>query len=257
MAEWNPDLYLKFKKERTQPAKDLISRIEKGNPAKIIDVGCGTGNSTAELRRRWPDAEIVGIDNSPQMIEKAKTDYPAMEWKLYDANGSLKPLGSFDVVFSNAAIQWIPDHKRLLEKLFEMLNPRGVLAIQTPYTPHMPIKLAINQTASEPKWRIYFDDMDSGLEYRNLSYYYDVLSPLSKEVYLWETHYNHVLSGHEAIIEWYSSTGMKPYLARLNNHEQEEFKNSILSKICNDYAVQKDGNVLFQFTRLFFIAYKA
>jgi trans-aconitate 2-methyltransferase len=191
------------------------------------------------------------------MIEKAKVDNPDMEWILSDANGNLKSLGLFDIVFSNAAIQWIPNHKHLLEKLFGMLNHNGVLAIQMPYTLHMPIKIAINKTTSEEKWKIYFDDMDSGLEYQDLSYYYDVLSPLTKDVYLWETHYNHVLSNHEAIIEWYSSTGMKPYLERLKDTEKEEFKNSILSKIRKEYVAQNDGNVLFQFTRLFFIAYRS
>lgn len=256
MTEWNPDLYLKFKKERTQPAKDLISRIEKDNPARIIDIGCGTGNSTAELKKRWPNAEIVGIDRSPHMIQKAKTDYPDIKWELSDASGNLKSLGSFDVVFSNAAIQWMPNHNQLLEKLFNMLNKGGVLAVQTPYTPQMPIKTAINQTASEENWKIYFDDMDNGLEYQNLSYYYDVLSPLTNEIYLWETHYNHVLSSHKAIIEWYSSTGMRPYLARLNEAEQEKFKEAVLLKIGKEYKIQNDGNVLFEFRRLFFIAYQ-
>jgi trans-aconitate 2-methyltransferase len=256
MSEWNPNLYLKFEKERTQPVKDLISRIEKDNPTRIIDIGCGPGNSTRELKKRWGNAHIIGLDSSQNMIKKAKVDYPDLEWIVCDASGDLTSLGSFDIVFSNAAIQWMPDHKGLLEKLFGMLNNNGVLAIQVPNPTYMPISVAVHKTAAEERWQIYFKNLDNGLQYEDLCYYYDVLSSLAKEIYLWETHYNHILSSHEAIIEWYSSTGMKPYLEKLSDREKEEFTKSVLLKIIKEYIIQNDGNVLFQFRRLFFIAYR-
>lgn len=152
MHEWNPDLYLKFEKERTQPVKDLISRIEKDNPERIIDIGCGPGNSTMELKKRWPGAFIVGIDSSENMIKKAKLDYPQLEWIVFDANEDLSPLGKFDIVFSNAAIQWMPGHKELVRKFFGMLNDDGVLAVQVPNTEYMPIRAAIRETADEDVW---------------------------------------------------------------------------------------------------------
>lgn len=256
MSEWNPDLYLKFEKERTQPVKDLIFRIEKDNPARIIDIGCGPGNSTIELKKRWPNSFIIGIDSSENMINRAKLDYPQLEWKVYDANKDLNLLGSFDIVFSNAAIQWMPNHKELLRRFFNMLNNNGVLAVQVPNTTYMPVNTAIQQTAKEDMWFERFKDMDDGLKGHELTYYYDALCPLAKSIDMWETHYYHVLYEHEAIIEWYSSTGMKPYLEKLTDEEKQSFTQSVLSKIRKSYKVQDDGNVLFQFRRLFFIAYK-
>jgi len=253
---WNPDLYLKFEKERTQPVKDLIFRIEIKNPKRIIDIGCGPGNSTIELKKRWPDAYIIGIDSSENMITRAKRDYPQLEWKVCDANNDLSSLGSFDIVFSNAAIQWMPNHKELLKRFFSMLNDDGVLAVQVPNPAYMPINVAVQKTAEEDIWLDYLKDMEEVLEYNELTFYYDVLCSLSENIYLWETHYNHILSGHEAIIEWYSSTGMRPYLEKLTDEDKRRFIQSVLLKIRDSYKVQNDGNVLFQFRRLFFIAYK-
>ncbi len=256
MSEWNPDLYLKFGKERTQPVKDLIFRIEKDNPARIIDIGCGPGNSTIELKERWPDAFIIGIDSSENMINKARHDYPELEGKVCDANKDLSALGKFDIVFSNAAIQWMPGHKELLRRFFNMLDDRGVLAVQVPNVTYMPIKEAVQNTAKEDTWYDYFKGMDDGLEYHELTYYYDVLCSLAKNIDLWETRYHHVLPGHEAIIEWYSSTGMRPYLDKFTGEEKQRFKQGVLSKIRGSYRVQDDGSVLFPFRRLFFVAYK-
>ena len=116
MAAWDPNLYLRFEKERTQPAKDLVSRIELENPKRIIDIGCGPGNSTAQLRDRWPQAEIMGIDNSEEMIRKAGNTYPDMKWAVHDIIEDLSGLGLFDLVFSNAVIQWVPDQRLLLTR---------------------------------------------------------------------------------------------------------------------------------------------
>lgn len=256
MADWNPDLYLKFEKERTQPARDLLFRIAKNNPARIIDIGCGPGNSTIELKKRWPNAFILGIDSSENMINRARHDYPQLEWKVYDANDDLSPLGKFDVVFSNAAIQWMPNHKELLKRFFSILNDNGVLAVQIPNLTYMPIHVAVQETAQEDIWLNYFGNMGDGLEYHELTFYYDALCSLAKDINLWETHYHHVLPGHEAIIEWYSATGMRLYLEKLTGEEKERFLQSVLAKIRERYQVQTDGKVLFPFRRLFFIAYK-
>jgi trans-aconitate 2-methyltransferase len=256
VADWNPDLYLRFRQERTQPVKDLISRIDKEHAERIIDIGCGPGNSTIELKRRWPDAHIMGLDSSEAMLEAARRDYPDLEWVHADASGDLSYLGKFDIVFSNAAIQWIPDHKRLLERLFNLVADGGVMAMQVPNTGSMPIGLAVLQTAGEARWQQHFSGVHTSLHYEDLSFYYDVLSPLAGEIHLWETHYNHVMSGHNAIIEWYKSTGMRPYLERLDETERAEFIQGVLSRVRVAYKAQQDGRVLFPFRRLFFVAYR-
>ena len=132
MIDWNPDLYLKFGKERTLPSKDLISRIGLENPARILDIGCGSGNSTNELKKRWPNAEIIGIDNSSTMIEKAQLLYPEIDFRLMDATEDLSSLGKFDIVFSNAAIQRMTGHEELIKKWYALLNTGGTIAIQLP-----------------------------------------------------------------------------------------------------------------------------
>ena len=256
MSEWNPNLYLRFREERTQPTRDLINRIRKDHADSIIDIGCGPGNSTIELKRRWKDARIIGLDNSEAMLEKARADYPDLEWINRDAGRDFSDLGTFDIVFSNAAIQWIPDHKGLLKRLFGLVADSGVLAVQVPNVTYMPIGVAIGQTAMEDPWRSRFEGMDDGLCYKDLDFYYDVLCSLTESIELWETHYYHVMPDHESIIEWYKSTGMRPYLEKLNEQERSEFTAGVLARIRKEYRVQEDGRVLFPFRRLFFIAYR-
>lgn len=256
MIMWNPDLYLKFKRERTQAVKDLIFRIKKEKPERILDLGCGPGNSTGELRKRWPEAEIIGLDSSEEMLEKARSSYPDIEWVQADGGEDLSFLEKFDIVFSNATIQWIPGHKRLLNNLVELINEDGILAVQVPNTKYMPIRIAINETAEDDKWQKKFHNMKQYIHYEELSFYYDVLYKDVKEIELWETTYNHVMLDHESIIEWYNSTGMRPYLEKLEQWEKDEFAESVLKKIRKSYKLQSDGKVLFPFRRLFFIAYK-
>ena len=129
--DWNPELYLKFDKERIQPSIDLLARINYDNPKTIIDIGCGPGNSTQALINRWQNAKIIGIDNSPSMIEKAKKDYPNQEWLVLDA-GKDEIKNQYDIIFSNACIHWIPNHQLLIKKFSDILNDNGILAVELP-----------------------------------------------------------------------------------------------------------------------------
>ena len=130
---WNSEQYLKFKNERTQPAIDLANRISVQNPKKILDIGCGPGNSTEVLRRKYPDAYILGVDKSEEMIKTAKEKYPNLDFQICDAGAELSKLDhDFDIVFSNACIQWVPNHPQLLREMLGLLNENGVLAVQIP-----------------------------------------------------------------------------------------------------------------------------
>lgn len=254
MKDWNPQLYLKFEKQRTRPVQDLIARIEKMEPECIIDIGCGPGNSTRALQQRWPDATITGLDRSLNMINQASSLSPDLTWIHSDAT-KLEEVGTYDVVFSNAAIQWIPDHERLIPELFALVNEGGALAVQIPVVNKMPMQIALRETAKEDKWAI--DIGDDAFTIHDTSYYYDLLSKLSNDIDLWKTDYYHVMESHHQIIEWYRSTGMKPYLERIHSEDKRrEFMDDILHKIEQAYSVQEDGRVLFPFSRLFFIAYK-
>ena len=254
--DWNPELYLKFNQERIQPSIDLVARINIDIPKTIIDIGCGPGNSTQILAERWPNAKIVGIDNSPSMIEKAKKDYPHQEWIIVDA-GKDSIQGKYDIVFSNATIQWIPDHTRLMKKLHSLLNEKGMLAIQIPMFWDMAIGKSILRIAEAPRWSTFTHSIENTFTIHNCGFYYDVLVNLFSKTDIWETHYMHQMESHSAILDMIRSTGLKPYLETLqNDHDKKDFEQLVLKSIAVDYPAQENGKVLFPFRRLFFVAQK-
>lgn len=255
-SDWNPDLYLKFNRERIQPSLDLVTRIKSDSPSRIIDIGCGPGNSTQVLAQRWPEAMIIGIDNSPAMIEKAKKDYPDQNWLLLDAEKDEFP-DTYDIVFSNATIQWIPDHSKLLRKLSEVLSKKGLIAIQIPQFWDMPLGKAIEKIANHSRWNSTTKGVTELFTIHNYSFYFDQLSLQFNEIDMWETYYMHIMDSHLSILEMIRSTGLKPYLDRLDSEkDKEEFEAQVLMEIRRDYPKQENGKVIFPFRRLFFIAEK-
>lgn len=256
MSDWSPSSYLKFEKERSRPAIDLVSRINHHNPTSILDVGCGPGNSTRVLYDRWNTAKITGLDSSPTMLEKAKGSCNCINWVLQDASEDLSHLGKFDLVFSNAAFQWIPDIEMLISRLFNMLNQNGILAAQVPYVEEMTINKIITNLINQDKWPALFANLSPAHKMYEPEYYYGILCGLTQELYLWETRYFHLMGSHNDILHWYQSTGLRPYLNRLAEEEKVEFESHVLSGIKEQYKIQKDGKILFPFHRVFFIAYK-
>jgi trans-aconitate 2-methyltransferase len=225
MPIWNPGQYLKFGAERTRPSLDLCARIP-GSPGRILDLGCGPGNSTAVLRERWPEAELAGLDSSAEMIAQARASHPAGSWILAGAESYVPPQ-ALDLVFSNAVLQWLPDHPRLLPRLMGWLAPGGCLAVQMP-----------------------------AMSFHEASFYYDLLAPTA-QVDLWETVYHHPMASHQALIEWYEGTGMRPYLERLpDDAARAAFKAELLEECRGEYPVMADGKVVMPFKRLFFLAWK-
>lgn len=255
MNDWNPELYLKYNRERLQPTIDLVRRIEVENPESIVDIGCGPGNSTQILNQRWPNARITGIDNSPAMIQKAKADYPDQEWLLLDA-GKDSINEKFDLVFSNATIQWIPNHSALIEKFASMLRDNGVMAIQMPLFFDMEIAESIAEVASDPRWSEATEDVENLFTIHHETFYYDQLSKHFSNIELWTTSYYHIMESQDAILEMIRSTGLKPYLDRIPEEDVHDFETLVLNRLMNDYPDQEDGKVLFPFKRLFFIAQK-
>lgn len=254
MSDWEPEKYLKFKDERTRPAHDLLSRIELLAPERILDIGCGPGNSTAALKERWPRSEVVGIDNSPAMVERAQSDHPDIRFMVMDARKDLSSLGRFDLVFANASLQWIPDHDLLLPQLLGILTSNGVLAVQIPQFEEMPISKAIPEAAMSGEWSPYFTSFKPGFTFRPAKTYYDVLSGKARYLQLWSTDYYHIMPSHAAIMEMMESTGLRPYLDRLPSSQISAFKRAVMERLEDCYPCQKDGKVLFPFKRLFIIA---
>jgi len=255
MSDWSPGQYLKFERDRNKPVADLLGHVALPSPARVIDIGCGPGNSTEFLARRWPGAEIIGLDSSKAMLEAAKKRLPGLQWIEGDATGDLSGLGRFDLVFSNAALQWMPEHERVVPAWFSKLNPGGVLAVQVPGNYDSPLHQALLAMAGSEKWRGALPQARPQ-NYRAAGYYYDILSKLAGEFEMWATSYHHVLDAHEDIIEWYKGTGFRPYLEQLDEAGQVEFLADMLEQVRALYAPQADGRLLFEFKRLFFIAKK-
>lgn len=256
MPQWDSALYLKFKAQRTQPAKDLAARMDMEAPSEIIDIGCGPGNSTRVLKDRFPNARILGIDSSPDMIEAARSDNPDMEFMLLDAANELDSLDKrFDAVFSNACLQWIPGHHTLMPRLMGLLKDGGMLAVQLPMIYDEPIHRIIESTADSEKWR---GRLRSGEIFHRLSQgeYFDILSGISSDLEMWQTVYLHRMPSHDSILEWYRGTGLRPYLEQLDEPSRAEFESDILTGIKREYPPQANGEIIFRFPRFFIIAVK-
>ncbi|HUL01172.1 MAG TPA: methyltransferase domain-containing protein [Nitrospirota bacterium] len=254
MNDWNPQQYLIFKSERTQPSIDLVSRISIENPKTIIDIGCGPGNSTQILSKRWPAADITGIDSSQKMIEKARADYPRQKWELQDAS-KFNLNQKYDIVFSNATLQWIQDHDLLIPRLFSMVNDNGVLAVQIPANNESPFYKILLKTAQNSKWAAYTADCEKMLTFHNAGYYYNTLCTLTHKLDIWTTTYYHIMTSHKDLTDWHKSTGMRPFLEQLlTERDREEFENEVVRECMMSYPVQRDGKILYPFQRIFFTA---
>lgn len=255
MADWNSEQYLKFKAQRTQPAIDLAARLE-GSPREIIDLGCGPGNSTRVLKNRFPNAHIVGADSSENMIAKAREDNSDLEFMLLDLNDDLGAhYDGYDVVFSNACFQWLPDHRGLLPRVFGLLKRGGALAVQIPMNFDEPIHKIIASVSESEEWSGKFPEKRI-FGTLTQSEYFDILSELTDEFELWQTTYCHRMPSIESIIEWYRSTGLRTYLAALSDEDGAEFIADISAELEREYPKQANGEIIFRFPRFFFIAHK-
>jgi len=273
MPTWNPDQYLKFGDERTRPCRELASRIDVSPVRTVIDLGCGPGNSTRILKSLWPDARITGLDSSRDMIQAAQAAMPEDRWVVGSisewATGAAERAtgvteqatgvaGQFDVVFSNAAMQWVEDHETVYPELLDRVAPGGVLAVQVPGNHDGPQHRLMREIAASAEWRDAFGSRKvREWHVHDLDFYYDVLTSRSARLDLWETVYMHVMADPEAIVEWYKGTGLRPFLEALEDEaDRERFCAEYLEGLRGVYPVRPDGRVLFPFHRLFLVAHK-
>ncbi len=256
MPTWNAEQYLRFAEERTQPCRDLLHRVLLDKPRRLIDLGCGPGNSTQALAQRWPDAAITGLDSSTDMLAAARRDYPQMEFIVGDI-AAWKTDRPYDLVFSNAALQWLPEHAALLDRLLRQVAPGGALAVQLPANDQAPAQRLIRRMAASPEWKDRFNGNIRDWHVHELPFYYDALCAHAARIDLWTAEYQHVLPDPEAIVQWYKGTGLRPFLDALTlPADRERFLADYLRGIAGAYPRRPDGRLLFPFRRLFIIAYK-
>ena len=256
MPQWDAEQYLKFAGERTQPVFDLVHRIRLENPRRIVDLGCGPGNSTAVLRARWPGAFLMGVDSSPEMIRKAREAHPEGQWLVGDA-ATWQDEAPFDLVFSNAMLHWLPDHETVCPHLLNLLAPGGALAIQVPAHYDSPLHREILEVSRDAAWNQRMEPARRALTNHPPAFYYDLLAPLTARLDLWETTYYHILAGPEGVLEWFRGTGLRPFLEALPApEERRRFEQMLLERYTQTYLRRANGLVLFPFRRLFFVAYR-
>lgn len=256
MDPWNPEEYLKFKSERTRPAEELLHRVQLTNVGRVVDLGCGPGNSTEILHRRWPKAEILGVDRSEAMIAKARNSFPREAWVVADI-ADFQPPWPCDLVYANASLHWLKDHHLLIPSWMQKIRPGGALAFQIPSSEIPLVRKAIEAVSRESRWSDRMETARNSLTLHPAPFYYQLLAPLASHLDIWETRYHHPMTNHQAILDWMGSTGMRPYLDALSDvRDQQSFTKEVQKRVQDDYPLQPDGMVLFPFQRLFVVAYR-
>ena len=264
-ADWNAAQYLKFEDERSRPARDLLAQVpplpHTGAAAHIIDLGCGPGNSTELLIARFPEARVVGLDSSPNMLAEARKRLPEVpfiqadlaHWLPAAVSDAASDAGPYDLVFANAVFQWLPDHPAVLARLFAALAPGAVLAVQMPDNIAEPSHRLMRDIAKEGPWAAKLAQA-ARAPLPPVRHYYDLLAPLAARLDLFHIDYNHALSGPEAVVEWVSGTGLRPFLDPLDSAEREDFLARYTARIAQAYPLAQDGKLLLRFPRLFIVA---
>jgi len=256
--DWKPDNYLGGGKAelRTRPARALLARVPLENPALVYDLGCGPGNSTILLKQRWPEARVVGVDNSAAMLEKARAEYPDLTFEEGDI-GDWRPSGAPDLIFANASIHWVPDHYELLLRLFDALAPGGCLAIQQPNNFDAPSHALISEIAGEPQFRPELKGRLLGIHVQDATDYHTMLRGVAEEVDVWETEYVQPLEGEDPVLDWVRTTTLLPIQQTLSVEGFALFERIYAARLREAYPAAEDGVTLFPFRRMFIYARKA
>ena len=219
---WDPALYLSFGDHRTRPAADLLARVPLKEPARIIDLGCGPGNSTALLAARWPDAGLTGLDNSEAMLAEARASGVAADWLMADL-ATWRADAAYDLIFANATLQWLGDQENLLPRLMGFTASGGAFAFQVPVNTQAPSHVLMRETADDPRWKEKLANVRE-IQRGTAQRYYDILRPHAAALDIWQTEYLHVLEGEDAVYRWVSATGLRPFVQALGGAEREDFR---------------------------------
>jgi len=251
---WDPEQYLRFGEERLRPALDLLARVAHPGPRRVVDLGCGAGSAMPALRARFPDASLRGVDGSPAMLAKARA--AGFETEKADI-AQWSPAEPVGVLFSNAALHWLPDHVTLFPRLLRTLAPGGgVLAVQMPHMHAAPVRAAQDRLAAEGPWADRLQGVRSAPPVPDAAWYYDLLAPQTAALDIWRTEYLHVLRGEDTVARWAMGSSLRPYLDALEGETElrDGFLAAYAAETRRAYPSQADGAVLLPFRRLFIVA---
>jgi trans-aconitate 2-methyltransferase len=259
LSDWNASQYLKFGDQRTRPVRDLLARVPLVSPKCVVDLGCGPGNSTEQLTLQYPDAQITGIDSSPNMLIKARAALPHVTFAQADLR-SYVPDEPVDLFFSNAVLQWIPDAERIpvMTRMIKALPSGGVFAFQVPDNFYELSHGAMRETAADGPWAAMLQTTSPlRIPFPSPQTLYDELKPHLTTIDIWHTHYHHILDDHQAIVEWVKGTGLRPFIDPLSGEHREKFLQAYLDRVKQAYPKLHDGKVMLRYPRLFVVGVRA
>jgi trans-aconitate 2-methyltransferase len=237
-----------------RPAVDLIQRVPLERPSHVVDLGCGTGNATALLRRAWPEARVTGVDASAAMLERARASDAGVDWQQAEI-ARWRPSAPVDLLFSNATLHWLDDHASLFPRLLALVAPGGVLAVQMPRNFGEPSHTSITDLAREGRWRDRLASLVRAEPCKPPAYYFDLLAPHAKSLDIWETVYEQALTGDNPVADFVKGSWLKTFLDALDDDaERAAFEAAYRARVARAYPPRPDGTTLFPFRRLFIVA---
>lgn len=253
---WDPTQYLKFAGERLRPALDLLARIPAEAPELVVDLGCGTGNLAPLFLQRWPQAKLTGVDNSREMLDKARADHPHASFVQADV-GTWRPRQPVDVLYSNAALHWLEGHDVLIPALLAAVKPGGWLAIQMPYNFAAPSHTCVVDAIERGTWRAKLEPHLRRRPVAEPQRYWRLLQDKVARLEIWETQYLQVLKGENPVAEFVKGSWLKQFLDRLQEPERSAFESDYRARVRSAYPAEANGDTLFPFRRLFIVAQRA
>jgi trans-aconitate 2-methyltransferase len=252
VTTWEPQTYLRYADIRFRAGLDLIARIPRLEYAAVYDLGSGTGHLTRILADTFPKAKVIGVDSSPEMLAEARHEFPGLAWQQSDIS-SWRPPAPPHLIYTNAALQWVPDHEILLPSLLNQLRPGGVLAMQVPRHFESPSHVGLKELVMQSQWRARLEHLLLG-PIPPPETYWRWLSPHARNLDIWETIYLQVLDGKDPVVNFMRGTALRPFLSALPEPEAAKFLDAFADRMADAYPPQPNGQTLFPFRRLFLIA---
>jgi trans-aconitate 2-methyltransferase len=253
MTAWDPTQYLKFAGERLRPALDLLARVPADAPKSVVDLGCGAGNLAPMLLQRWPQAKLLGVDSSPQMLARARADFPQADFVQADF-ATWRPAQPVDVLYSNAALHWLDGHETLFPALLQTVAPDGWMAVQMPRNFAAPSHICVIETIEQGPWRARLEPLLRRRPVGTPQEYSRLLQGRVASLDIWEIEYLQVLKGENPVAEFVKGSWLKQFLDRLEEPERGRFEADYRTRVRAAYPAEADGRTLFPFRRLFILA---
>ena len=234
---WNPEIYNKFKNIRYQPFYDLIDFIKPMEAMKAIDLGCGTGEQTSILADKFPNADFLGVDSSEEMLEQSKSlESDNLHFRKATTEQTIESGEKWDLIFSNAALQWSDDHEILFPKLIDLLNSKGQFAVQMPVQPENKLNIILSELIDEEPFKSYLNGFKRNSPVLSIDAYAQILFDSGLEdLQIMQKVYPIIANDHETLYNFILGSALIPYLERFTEDQKTLFIKRYKEKIAEDF----------------------